>query len=96
MLECGAMARLDVCSVARGLCVNSKVLHKEKVCLSNTRQILRGAFVVMVLGVGPCSAFSTNFHIHPEHLCVPQHTEEWSMAVRSSPSLHMGLSPGSR
>lgn len=36
--------------MARGLCVNSKVLHEEKVRLGNTGQILRGAFVGMVLG----------------------------------------------
>lgn len=38
------------------LCVNSEVLHEGKVCLSNTRQVLRGAFVVVVLTVGPCYA----------------------------------------
>lgn len=91
-----ATARPDVFSMARGLCVNSKVLHEGRVCLSNRRQILRDAFVVIVLAVGPCYAFPLKLQsILYVCLCVPGHMEEQCVAVRCSPSLHMGLSPWS-
>lgn len=63
--------------MARGLCVNSKVLHEEKVRLSNTGQILRGAFVGMVLARHSLKSILNT------RLCVTRHTEEQSMAVKA-------------
>lgn len=78
------------CSMAQGLCVNSKVLHEEKVRLGNTGQIFRGASVGMVLGADLLpSRHSLKSVLNPS-VCYPTHRGA-VYGCQSSPSLHTRL-----
>lgn len=46
-----------------------KALHEESLPQQH-EQALRGASAVMVVGVGPCYAFSLKLQIYPEHMSV--------------------------
>lgn len=80
-------------SMARGLCVNSKVLHEEKVRLGNTGQILRGAFVGMVLGTDLLCLLATASNPSRTPVRVLPGTQRSSLWLSKLSFLTTGLSP---
>lgn len=90
-----ATAYPEVFAMARGLCVKSESSVRGQ-SASATGDRSSGCFCSNSAGCGTCCAFSLKLQsILYVCLCVPGHTEEQCVAVKRSPSLHMGLSPWS-